>query len=246
MKSSDKYIKKILKNTEYSGNLQPKAREISASQLGSDPQEALLRYKHGVVKRSDINQATIGSLVHLALEYIYSSDKDYSCELHVEQQLDNGFLLTGTIDRVDNVDNVIVDTKVTKTYTIKKILEDPMHPYRLQINAYRMMLENETKQEYSMMLEIFNKEGGYNVRFDETIPDITYLEIDRIANEIIIEEVNKLVDFVKNGVEQKCKDVWFRKVQGQTIPLKCLKYCSYNNVCKFYNPKPNTTVKGWL
>jgi len=242
---TDYYTKKILENTRYSGKNKKNQKIISCSQIGSEPQQVLLAYKYGVIEQNDIGQNTIGTLVHKGLEHSFIKEANIHTEYSMEMLLKNGWILSGTADRIDLNNDVIVDTKVTKTYTIDMIKKEPMHQYRLQLNGLRILAEYWYKKPFKMLLEIFNKQGGYDVRSGETIPDLTYIEVEKIDDDIVLSNINDLIQFIENGVEQKCSDVWLRKVKGDIIPLRCLKYCSYNKVCKFYNPQPKTIIKGW-
>ena len=237
------YIKEILKATEYSGNNKKNQKEISASMIGSDNQQCLLRYKYGIIQSNIIGQSEIGSLVHLGLSNIDFGDK-VKCEYSVSTKYKD-WTISGTIDRVDFENRIITDTKVTKTYTIQSILRHNMHPYRLQVNMYRILLKKLTGVNFDMQLEIFDKQGGYNYHKSETIPDLVYLPIEKIDDEIIWDRINEIIEFIEIGQEKQCDDVWVRKVGSKVIPTRCELYCAYKQVCSKYNPKPQTTIQGW-
>ena len=237
------YTKEILKITEYKGNNKKNQKEISASMIGSDLQQCLLRYKYGIMPSDSIGQSEIGSLVHLGLSHVDFGD-EVKCEYPVSTKYKD-WTISGTIDRVDFKNHIITDTKVTKTYTIQSILNDLMHPYRLQVNMYRILLKKLTGVDFDMQLEIFDKQGGYNYRKGEAIPDLVYLPIEKIDDEIIWGRVDEIIEFVEIGEEKQCDDVWLRKVGSRTIPTRCELYCSYKQVCSKYNPKPQTTIQGW-
>ena len=237
------YTKKILKAVEYNGNKQKNQKEISASMLGLDLQQCLLKYKYGTIENQTVGQNTIGSLVHLGLNCI-DFGNEVECEYPTSIKYKD-WIISGTIDRVDFKNRIITDTKVTKTYTIQSILKDDLHSYRLQVNMYRILLKKLTGIDFNMQLEIFDKQGGYNYRKGETIPDLVYLLIERINDEIIWDRVDDIIKFIEIGQEKSCDDVWLRKVGSETIPTRCELYCSYKQVCKKYNPKPKTIITGW-
>ena len=242
MRSID-YSKKILKSTSYSGNSLKNQKEISASMLGSDTQQALLRYKYGVIEEYNVTQASIGSLVHLGLSKV-----DFGVNVHKEIKYSmhyRDWKITGTIDRIDMNNNMITDIKVSKTYTVKSILEDTMHQYRLQLNIYRMLAENAYGKEFNMQLEFYDKQGGFNYRTGSEIPHLQYIPIDKIDNEILYEKIDEIIDFVELGQEKQCDDVWIRKIGSKAVPTRCELYCSYKQVCSQYNPKPETSMIGW-
>ena len=237
------YSKEILNATEYSGNNKKNQKEISASMIGSDYQQALLRYKYGTIQSDRIGQSEIGSLVHLGLSHVDFGD-EVKCEYPVSTKYKD-WTISGTIDRVDFENHIITDTKVTKTYTIQSILKDDAHTYRLQVNMYRILLKKLTGVDFDMQLEIFDKQGGYNYRKGETIPDLVYIPIEKIDDEVIFNRVDEIIEFVELGQEKQCDDIWLRKVGLRTIPTRCELYCSYKQVCSKYNPKPQTTIQGW-
>lgn len=246
MKSID-YTKDILKSIEYGGNNKKNQKEISASMLGNDLQQCLLRCKYGTIKENKVTQAGVGSLVHLGLAEVDFGDrvsKEYSIKKDYKD-----WILSGTIDRIDFENNMITDIKVSKTYTITSILNDPMHPYRLQLNMYRMLAEWKfgwrSGEKFDMQLEFYNKQGGYDYRKSCEIPDMQYISIDKIADEILLEKVDEIIEFVELEQEKQCDDVWVRKLGGKAIKTRCELYCSYKQVCSKYNPKPSTTVSGW-
>ena len=237
------YTKEILKATEYNGNSESRVKEISASMMSGDLQQSLLRYKYGVIKNNKIDQSEIGSLVHLGLENVFFGDKvrtEYAVSMDYK-----GWKLTGTIDRLDKDEKMITDIKVTKTYTIESILKDLMHPYRLQLNMYRILVENQRQEKYNMQLEVFDKQGGYNYRKGKEIPSLVYIPIEKIDDEIIFNRINEIIEFIEIGSEKRCDDVWYRRIGEQTIATRCELYCQYKYVCSKYNPKVSTTIKGW-
>ncbi len=235
----------VLKATQYSGIKEANTRIISASQLGADPQEVLMRYKYGIIDDDTIGQNTLGSLVHIALEKIYSNKKGILVEYCPKPIKIDDLFLTGSIDRIDIINKEIIDIKVTKTYAIKKMIEGTSEAYRWQLSAYRYLMYRETGDDFKCFIEAWDKQGGYDVRKGEDIPTKQKIEIEPYSYEQVKARFRKLVEFVKKGVEKQCDDVFLRKIKGKTVPLKCLKYCSYNKVCKFYNPKVETVMTGW-
>jgi len=237
------YSKQILKELQYGGNSKSNQKEISASMVGSDIQQALLRYKYGIIPSDSVGQAEIGSLVHLGLNNIDFGEK-VNREYNIKM-LYKDWIVSGTIDRIDLENNMITDTKVTKTYTIQSVENDAMHSYRLQVNLYRILAERKFNCKFNMQLEVFDKQGGYNYRKGEKIPDLVYVPIEQIDDKIIYDRIDEIIAFVEAGSEKQCDDVWVRKIGGKAIPSRCELYCSYKQVCSAYNPKPSTVITGW-
>jgi len=235
----------LINETNYGGNKDKENKAISCSQLGSDPQECLMRYKHGVIDENKFGQNSIGSLVHMAIESIFKHRDDFKTELALSMPIYEDWLLTGTMDLFDVKNNTVYDIKVSKTYTLQKLKEEPRHNYKLQVNGYRMLLEDNGYKDVQMKILFINKEGGFNARKNEDIPSIEIVDVEYAENGYIEDMVKEYVNFIQMGKEKKCDDVWVRNVKGKSMPMKCFKYCSYNNLCTQYNPKPETVVKAW-
>jgi len=238
-------MQKVLDATKYSGISEKNVKAISASQIGSDPQEVLMKYKYGVIEDIEVGQNTIGSLVHMALEHIYKDEANTLCEYKPKPIEIDGWFLTGSIDRVDVSKRELTDIKVTKTYAIEKMKKDDSEAYKWQLSAYRYLMKKNTGDDYKCFIEAWNKQGGFDVRKGVDIPSVERVKIEPYSYEEVETKFKELKQFVELGSEKQCDDVFLRKVKGNTVPLRCLKYCSYNKVCKYYNPKPDTVMTGW-
>jgi hypothetical protein len=236
----------ILDATQYSGNSTPGIKAISASQLGSDPQQALLRYKYGVRKNKEFGQNTLGSLIHLAFEHIFSKKDNFVVEYDVRKPMYKEWIMSGSIDLFDRENKIIYDIKVSKDYTKKKILEEFDHQYIIQLSAYKYMLEYcDNISDVKTKLIFISKDAGFNARTAEETPTLEIMDIEPLEESYIHDLFVNMVDFIEAGEEQQCEDLWFRKIGGKTIPMRCEKYCDYKDVCKQYNPKPTSTMQLW-
>ena len=247
-----KLEKIILDATEYSGNKKKEIRAISASAIGKEPIEIYLRYKHGVNQSENIEQTTLGSLLHLGLEHIFKKHDGFITEHDFsEYELENGWKITGTSDLIDMNTKTIHDYKMIKNFPIKKIKEEGIeNSYVQQLNVYRILAENEFNTKFNTSILAFNKEGGINTRTGDLIPSYEEISLPKIEDKIIInmalEKTNIVQEHIDNDtIPEKCEDVWLRKIKQKTVPMKCAFYCSYSNECPHYNPKKETILTSW-
>ena len=237
----------ILDITQYGGNQEKEVKAISASQIDTDVLQLWLRYKHGVLPSKDISQAEIGTLGHKGVESEILDRliaTDVVPEVELEYEMKNDWKLTGTADIVDYECRVIYDLKFIKKYRVEKlqkaIEKDPeSDTYIWQMNVYRYLLKKMTGQRFRMVVASLSCDGGFNFR--KGIKEPVYQEIDiPILDDGIIEsQFNTQVGLMENYLNKDkippvCDDVWPRKVAGTTVPVRCLQYCSYKEVCPRY------------
>lgn len=239
-------IDTILEKTQYQGNTKPGVKAISASDFGNDLLQIFLRYKYGVPDKIEIGQDTLGTVVHFGMEQMFEDIAD--AEVSMELEMENGWRLTGTADIV--FDNAICDIKVTKNYTIEKVEQEPNHQYIWQLNVYRYLYEKLHNKTMDLYLIAFLKDGGYDFRKIESKPSLRIVQIPYKSNEEIEKkfyEITKALEHYEEiGSEPpQCTDLWFRKVKGKAIPVRCMQYCRYNDKCKYFNPNPNTIMEMW-
>jgi len=250
--------KLILESTQYSGNSDKEIKALSASQLNDDVLRLWLRYKYGVVENDEISMATIGTLVHKGIECIIKERAATEDNFNIQSEVDlkmnfenTEWMLTGTADIVDFEERIVYDIKTIKKYRVSKLKNEMMSDdYTIQLNAYRMMLENTIGDRFKMAVLALSPDGGFSARTGNTEQTFEEIEIERIENSVIsgmfIDKVKLLEYYIEaNEVPQKCEDVWIRKVKGKAIPLRCQQYCSYNSICPYYNPKIETHTIDW-
>ena len=235
-------IEKLLINrTKYQGNAEPNRKAISASEFGSEMLQIWLRQKYGVIENKEFTQSTLGSIMHLGVQELLKDE--YDCEVECEICMnDEDWMLTGSIDLLN--DKEIIDIKVTKSYTMQKVLEDPNHQYVWQLSVYRyLMWVIEGKVLDTKLLFLF-KDGGVDFRNMTTIPSFKLVEIEPKSFKEVEGKFNEIVNELKRYDElnlkpPQCKDLWFRKTKDGSIPMKCEYYCGYKNVCPYYKVNPN-------
>jgi len=235
----------ILKATTYSGNHKPNRNEISASELGNDVLQIYLRNKFGVQETTEFDQAGFGSLIHLAMEKIFENTDPFKAEENYEWEIVKDWKLTGTIDLYDYQNQVIYDYKVIKKYTIDKLLKEPNHQYVWQLNAYRYLVEHDRLLEegsVDMKILAFIKDAGFNIKTGVMESTLQEIPIRHIDNKLIEERFKKIIEEIKihrksDTYPPQCKDLWFRKIKGEPVPMRCKVYCSYNEFCPYYKNK---------
>jgi len=236
----------LLEATQYGGNSTPGIKAISASQLGSDPQQALLRYKYGVRENKEFGQNTLGSLCHLAFEHIFNKKDNFVVEYDVRKPMYKGWIMSGSIDLFDRENKIIYDIKVSKDYTKKKILETFDHQYIIQLSAYKYMLEYcDNISDVQTKLIFISKDAGFNARTAEETPTLEIMDIEPVWENRIEDIARNHINFIEAGEERQCSDVWMRRMGSTSVPMRCMMYCNYSDKCKFYNPKPSTAMNAW-
>jgi len=231
----------ILKETQYQGNKEPHQKQLSASDFGSDILKIYLRYKYGVPDKEEFGQDTLGTIVHIGLQSLFK-DK-YEIEKSLEKEFSNGWKLTGSIDLINHKNREIIDIKVTKQYTIERVLQEPNHQYIWQLSVYKYLAEKFFDREFDVKLLLVLKDGGYDFRKAVMKPSLELLEIKPKSHKEIEDKFNEIVSKIEAYEElgekpEQCDDLWFRKIKGQSVPLKCEQYCSYKKVCPYYKKNP--------
>lgn len=241
-------MEKILEKTQYQGNTEAGVKAISASDFGNDILQIWLRYKYGVPEKTEIGQDTIGTLFHFGVEQILKDEAE--TEVSMELEMQNSWKLTGTADIILENAIYMCDIKLTKSYTIERVEKEQEHQYVWQLNVYRYLYEKLHGKEMQMYLIAFLKDGGYDFRKMENKPSLRVVQIPYISDIKIEEKFKEITEDIEKyeelGVEPpQCKDLWFRKVRGKSVPVRCMQYCAYKDKCKYFNPKPTTIMEMW-
>lgn len=230
--------KLLIENTQYQGNSEANRKALSGSEIGNDLLQIDLRQKHGVINKYEFNQATIGSLVHIGIQELLK--KEYISEYDVEvKNIYKGFDLTGSIDLLDIKNRELFDIKVTKQYTMTKVLTEPNHQYIWQLSLYRYALHKMFGFDFKPYIIFVLKDGGFDFKSMLTKPSIV---IEPIPYKSYEEGENKVFNIIDNLMSKEpvpqCKDLWFRKTKNGAFPMRCKLYCSYNEVCPYYKENP--------
>jgi hypothetical protein len=117
------------------------------------------------------------------------------------------------------------------------------------LNAYRTLLDKYNRMDYEIKLFTMSPDAGFNFRNGTKTPILQIIKAPEIDPKEILDHAckmtNELERYIDTGaIPPKCDEVWPRKVKGKTIPVRCVQYCSYRDVCPHYNPKEETSLSG--
>lgn len=212
-------IERLIKDrTKYKREASVGEKILSASDIGNDSWMVALKIKYGVIEK-DIDQTTIGTLLHLGLETIFTPPER-------KERKFNDWTITGLADYIDEKESTVYDFKLTKSYTGKKIKERlNSHHYTVQLNVYRWLYEVR-----NMKLVMFYKDGGYDYKKDRDIPQFEIIDIPIIDIEAIINGKIKMVERYMKEELGRCEELYERGDK----PIRCIKYCSVNEFCPYY------------
>ena len=232
---------KILEKTQYNGNKEQGIKALSASDFGNDLLQIYLRYKYGVPDSNNFGQDTIGSICHIGLQDILKDE--YECEKKFNVIMKNNWKLTGSIDLLNIKNNELIDIKVTKQYTVERVLKDINHQYRWQLSVYKYLVDKYYNIDIDIKLLLVLKDGGYNFRKMMIEPSLELLDIEPISKDKIEERFYEITKQIKHYEQldeypPQCKDLWWRKTKTGSIPVRCEQYCSYKDVCPYYHKNP--------
>lgn len=249
----------IIGATQYSGSGETHQKKISASSLGSEPMQNLMRYFYGVPKDTEFGGHTVGSIYQLGLDSIFEEHNEklisegkeprYGIATRNEVELENGWKVSGETDIEDHQEKKIIDAKVLSAYSFKDktTKSNKMDDYNLQQAVYVWIKKTLTGEDYTAALHAINKGGsaakGNNICHIEldlfTLEEVESLLIKRTDKlEAYIQEFKnpeELFKYFAKEIKDKtknpdaCDPFKFGATKG--VPNRCLNYCSYNDKC---------------
>lgn len=234
-----KYEQALIAKTQYSGSTSADSKIFSASMLGNELLQNYFRIKYGTKKDTNFEANTFGSICQLGIDNALSDNKDYISAHRMSYKLDNGWTISGEIDQYDVINNVIIDNKVSTETTLNKIKsEGKKHQYALQLGVYKwLMSKNNKNNEPKTCICLINKSQSYfkpNSKSVFNMIDVETYSPDEIEK-MLIEQTNILDEYIDNNIEpSQCKELWWFKQKGISIPMRCTHYCSYRSECKYY------------
>ena len=141
----------ILKSTQYSGSREPNARVLSASSINKENYYLMNQYKFQKKEQESFGANTIGSIFQLGIDAaIQKNDSEgrYIFGKRMEYELENGWKISGELDIMDTIENVIIDNKVISAYSYKDVMKNiPSSDYNLQVATYVMLDHISKRQE---------------------------------------------------------------------------------------------------
>lgn len=213
----------IIKNYKFYHGDRSDADRLSVTEIfGGQPlQIALTRKHYDELDGKDITQATLGSIFDLGIKNMgYDADR-------MEKE-HNGFTISGEPDFFE--DGHLKDIKLTKKFALMMWEKNPKeHQYTLQLNAYRMMLEDKDKEVKSMSICWFLKDQS-DVK-DGDPPALVETEVPHIDDEYMLDKATEVHSDVRGMLDgriemTKCDDRWKND-------FRCKHYCDVKKFCPY-------------
>jgi hypothetical protein len=252
----DKITKLIIDGTAYSGVKKSGSNSISASALSSDLLPLYLKHKFGYDNVPKIEKSTVGTLVHIGLEQVFKSHKEFVTEKSLSTELDNCWSLTGSIDVINPDDGYLIDWKHVE---LDRILEDikkngKYAGYALQMGVYKALAQLEYNKPFKAYLGVFDPTQSYFAKDTPedvfSLTEVNTFQTDEIL-EIALEKTNKLKEYIDLSVTpSQCENLLWSRKHGKARPMKCKHYCNVSSNCKYaekFKPKsPSSQIKDLL
>jgi len=265
------YKNALVSASEYSGNRLLGKKILSASSITNDDLVIILKYKHGSVESDEFGQNTIGSLYQLGVDRAFEDVCNVDTAIRLERSIPTtDWVLSGEIDQLVHLEHdgvmhhYIVDNKLVKHKTKTDVLKDGMHPYVLQLNAYRWLLHKngviDDCEPVHLVLAFAYKDGTIFAK--EEIPNLELVDLDLMMMDdqtfesIVIDKANKLNTFIElNATPPECnKKFWNmskKKSTGKAVPERCVRnWCGVADHCPYFQKgkkhRERTAIKSLL
>lgn len=224
-------------------------KHISASSFPNETLEIWFGI-HGYEREEKLSDATLGSLVHLGMERIfteenYKTDMRYIIEQRYASTID-GMLVSGSPDLIDTKDKIIYDYKTSKNYSKKMLAkEGKYHRYAIQLAIYKWLISPTLGEDYTCKILWIMKDSsapkGEPVFVEQEIEIMTMSEIQ----DYMSEKIKVLNAYDKDNMPSKCKDLWTRNINKSLVNTKCHYYCSYKKVCPHFKSSTKESIAAW-
>jgi hypothetical protein len=181
----------------------------SATQLIKDTRQAWLMLKHPYAQEPDEHTlALLGTAFHNTVEMDF-------------ERMTYKNLYTGLPDYYDKETGTLIDFKVSGKYKYDK---KDYRDYELQLNMYRLVLEERGYAVNSMQIAFIVRDGSRS----KGASTFHWVDIKRMRDEDILEYAETknraLVDAMEDkSIPPKCPDTWGGR--------KCSAYCSVKQYC---------------
>ena len=245
----------ILKSTQYSGSREPNARVLSASSINKENYYLMNQYKFQKKEQESFGANTIGSIFQLGIDAaIQKNDSEgrYIFGKRMEYELENGWTISGELDVMDTVENVIIDNKVISAYSYKDVMKNiPSSDYNLQVATYVMLDHISKRQEdvdagyahaepASGALAIINKGGSASKNDIYTTLELNMYSPEEMM-ELYVLKAKELQHFIDTDTmpDEVCDTAKFGMEKG--VPKRCTLYCDYRDVCPNYKKYKSLT-----
>ena len=245
----------ILKSTQYSGSREPNARVLSASSINKENYYLMNQYKFQKKEQESFGANTIGSIFQLGIDAaIQKNDSEgrYVFGKRMEYELENGWKISGELDVMDTVENVIIDNKVISAYSYKDVMKNiTSSDYNLQVATY-VMLDHISKRQEDVdagyahaepargALAIINKGGSASKNDIYTTLELNMYSPEEMM-ELYVLKAKELQHFIDTDImpDVVCDTAKFGMEKG--VPKRCTLYCDYRDVCPNYKKYKSLT-----
>ena len=245
----------ILKSTQYSGSREPNARVLSASSINKENYYLMNQYKFQKKEQESFGANTIGSIFQLGIDAaIQKNDSEgrYVFGKRMEYPLENGWTISGELDVMDTIENVIIDNKVISAYSYKDVMKNiPSSDYNLQVATY-VMLDHISKRQEDVdagyahaepargALAIINKGGSASKNDIYTTLELNMYSPEEMM-ELYVLKAKELQYFIDTDTmpDEVCDTAKFGMEKG--VPKRCTLYCDYRDVCPNYKKYKSLT-----
>lgn len=169
-------VKAVSNKTTYSGH--DEIRNYSITQLLSTPRIFWLTKRHDAEMEEDVMDKIyqiLGSSVHYILEKANEDSPNHVIEKRFTYTTDTGKVITGGLDSINIVGNILEDWKLTSVYTwiYRNRNGSRVEEYTKQLNMYRFLAAQKgykiDKLKIHMIFRDYNKKSG---QYDRNYPNI--------------------------------------------------------------------------
>ena len=213
------------------------------------------QYKFQKKEQESFGANTIGSIFQLGIDAaIQKNDSEgrYIFGKRMEYELENGWKISGELDVMDTVENVIIDNKVISAYSYKDVMKNiPSSDYNLQVATYVMLDHISKRQEdvdagyahaepASGALAIINKGGSASKNDIYTTLELNMYSPEEMM-ELYVLKAKELQHFIDTDTmpDEVCDTAKFGMEKG--VPKRCTLYCDYRDVCPNYKKYKSLT-----
>jgi hypothetical protein len=147
------------------------------------------------------------------------------------------------------------DFKVTKYKTTTN--NDIIKKYSFQLSVLSWLLYKETGiMKTDRVIDFFLKDSNQFKNIPVYIEYPIQWSHPSDTGHRINEYINELEQYIVNAkIPPECSDLWWSKVKGVSVPMRCMKYCGVSSVCPYHkrrmespsftNKQANIDISAW-
>lgn len=174
-----------------------------------------------------------GSMSHYLLEIAKNNIPKEQLDKHLFEVRYRNSLFSGQIDYYNGVDEILFDYKFVngqKAYKMRTNVSKNAHDYVMQVNAYRILLEENLHRVKDMFIVAF----AYNTQYTggNKSPVISMVSVPFLDKEVVMSEMSTRAsnivfyrDAYPETIPEACEETWDGK--------RCNAYCDVSDFCPF-------------